>query len=140
MGCRRRPLRPSYRTSSSFLRYPGGQLAGLLDAKNTASPVRGDTAYRSRRNERLLAQHGFLSKVHVRRKPGFALSPTQAKANAARATVRSAVETVFAARKHSFGLIVRTVGLARASVKIGLANLTCNLRRLVWIESRGLPA
>jgi transposase, IS5 family len=47
---------------------------------------------------------------------------------------------VFAAQKHGFGLFVRTVGLARARVKIGLANLTYNLRRLVWIESRGVPA
>ena len=85
----------------------------MLDKANTASPVWGDTAYRSRRNERLLARNGFLSKVHVRRKPGFALSPSQAKANAARAKVRSAVETVFAAQKHGFGL--RTIGLARGA-------------------------
>jgi IS5 family transposase len=58
-----------------------------------------------------------------------------AEANAARPKVRSAVETVFAAQKYGFGLIVRTVGLARARVKIGLANLTYNMRRLVWIES-----
>jgi transposase, IS5 family len=32
--------------------YDGGQLASLLDKENTASPVWGDTAYRSRRNER----------------------------------------------------------------------------------------
>lgn len=120
--------------------YDGGQLASLLDKENTASPVWGDTAYRSRRNERHLARNGFLSKVHFRRKPGFALSPSQAKANAARAKVRSAVETVFAAQKHGFGLFVRTVGLARARVKIGLANLTYNMRRLVWIERRGVPA
>jgi transposase, IS5 family len=120
--------------------YDGGQLASLLDKENTASPVWGDTAYRSRRNERLIARHGFVSKVHFRRKPGCALSPRQAKANAARSKVRSAVETVFAAQKHGFGLIVRTIGVARASVKIGLANLTYNLRRLVWIETRGLPA
>jgi hypothetical protein len=30
------------------------------------------------------------------------------------------VETVFAAQKQGFGLVVRTIGLARASVKIGL--------------------
>src|SRR5829696_8023167 len=61
-------------------------------------------------------------------------------ANAARSKVRSAVETVFAAQKHRFGLFVRTIGLARATMKIGLANLTYNMRRLVWIEQPNPPA
>jgi IS5 family transposase len=51
--------------------------------------------------------------------------------------VRSAVETVFAAQKHRFGLIMRTIGLARARVKIGLANLTYNFGRFIWLEKRG---
>ena len=54
--------------------------------------------------------------------------------------MRSAVEAVFAAQKHRFGLFVRTIGLARATVKIGLANLTYNMRRLVWIEQCKAPA
>lgn len=120
--------------------YDGGQLASLLDKDNTASTVWADTAYRSKRNERHLARGGFFSKVHFRRKPGSDLTPTQMKANAARSKVRSAVETVFAAQKHRFGLFVRTIGLARATVKIGLANLTYNMRRLVWIEQREASA
>ena len=116
--------------------YDGAQLTGLLDKHNTASMVWADTAYRSRRNERHLARSGFVSKVHFRRRPGFDLTPSQAKANTARSKVRSAIETVFAAQKHRFGLIVRTIGLARATVKIGLANLAYNMRRLIWIETR----
>ena len=54
--------------------------------------------------------------------------------------MRSAVETVFAAQKHGFGLFVRTVGLARARVKIGLANLTYNFGRFIWLEKRREPA
>ena len=30
-------------------------------------------------------------------------------------------------------LVVRTIGLARAKVKIGLANLVYNMRRFVWL-------
>lgn len=33
-------------------------------------------------------------------------------------------------------LVVRTIGIARARVKIGLANLAYNIRRYVWL-SRG---
>jgi hypothetical protein len=31
------------------------------------------------------------------------------------------------------GLVVRTIGIARASVKIGLANLVYNMNRAVWL-------
>lgn len=44
-----------------------------------------------------------------------------ARGNATRARVRSRVEHVFAAQKCRLGLIVRTIGMARARVKIGLA-------------------
>lgn len=31
------------------------------------------------------------------------------------------------------GLVIRAIGLARAKVKIGLANLVYNMRRMVWL-------
>jgi hypothetical protein len=36
------------------------------------------------------------------------------------------VEHVFAVQKEQMGLFVRTIGLKRAKIKIGLANLTYN--------------
>jgi transposase, IS5 family len=56
------------------------------------------------------------------------------------ARVRSHVEHVFATEKHRMGLLIRTIGLVRATAKITLANLTYNMRRLVWIERRTVPA
>jgi IS5 family transposase len=41
--------------------------------------------------------------------------------------VRAAVEHVFARQKGPMGLYIRTIGLARARAKIGLANLVYNL-------------
>ena len=37
-------------------------------------------------------------------------------------------------------LVVRTIGIARAHVKIGLANLAFNVKRYVWLTSRAAPA
>ena len=74
--------------------------------------------------------------IHFRRKPGRDLTPPQRKANRARTAVRSAVETVFAAQKHGFRLVIRTIGISRATTKIGLANLAYNIRRFIWIEGR----
>jgi transposase, IS5 family len=68
------------------------------------------------------------------------LTAAQAKANAARSKVRSAIETVFAAQKHRFGLIGRTIGLARAKAKIGLSNIAYNFTRLTWLQTRAAAA
>jgi transposase, IS5 family len=37
-------------------------------------------------------------------------------------------------------LMIRTIGIARARVKIGLANLAYNLRRYLWLSSRTAAA
>ncbi len=62
------------------------------------------------------------------------------QANAAKSRVRSAVEHVFARQKGPMGLFVRTIGIARATTKIGLANLAYNMQRLVWLDRRVAPA
>jgi hypothetical protein len=36
-------------------------------------------------------------------------------------------------------LVVRTIGIARARIKIGMANLAYNFQRLVWLERRSAP-
>ncbi len=53
--------------------------------------------------------------------------------NGAKSKVRAAVEHVFARQKGPMALVVRTIGLARATVKIGLANLVYNMNRAVWL-------
>ena len=62
------------------------------------------------------------------------------RGNATRARVRSRVEHVFAAQKCRLGLVVRTVGMRRARVKIGLANLAYNFSRLAWLQAQTAPA
>jgi hypothetical protein len=61
------------------------------------------------------------------------------KANNAKAKIRSRVEHVFAEQKARMGLFVRTVGIARAKTKIGMAILAYNIRRLAWL-TRGAAA
>ncbi len=56
------------------------------------------------------------------------------QANRARSSVRSAIEHVFAEQKTRMRLFVRTIGLARATVKIGMVNMAYNMKRLVWLE------
>jgi transposase, IS5 family len=114
--------------------HAGTHLADLLDPGNTASAVWADSGYRSRKNEDLLRQRMLVSQVH-RKKPVHRPMPARvARANARKSAVGAHIEHIFAERKHRMGLFVRTIGLARATTKIGLANLVTNLHRLVWLE------
>ena len=58
------------------------------------------------------------------------------KPNARKSAVRSSVEHVFDYQKGPMGLLIRTIGMARARVKIGLANLAYNMRRYIWLSGR----
>ena len=48
--------------------------------------------------------------------------------------LRSRIEHVFAEQKDRMSLFVRTIGITRARIKIGLANLVYNIKRLIWLE------
>lgn len=118
-------------------RHDGRMLRrGLLDKTNTGATVWADSAYRSRANEMFMEKHGFRSQVHHRKPRGRPMAPHIRRGNAGRSKVRAAVEHVFAQQKGPMGLFIRTVGIARAKTKIGLANLTYNIRRLVWLDRR----
>ena len=113
---------------------------GLLDKTNTAGSVWADTAYRSQANEAFMAEHGFVSRVHRRKPTGRPMPARTARANGAKSRVRARIEHVFAEQKSRMGLFIRTVGLARARTKIGLANLVYNLKRLIVLERKGASA
>ena len=127
-------------TVTSAAAHDGARLAALLDRENTASDVWGDTGYRSKTNEAHLADHGFVSRIHRKKPMGKPMPDATRRANARRSRVRSAVEHVFAHEKGLMGLCVRTIGLARAHVKIGLVNLAYNMKRFVWLDGRRAPA
>jgi len=115
--------------------YEGARLReGLLDPTNTSKAVWADSAYRSAANEAFLDKHGFVSKIHRKKPKGRPMPETTRRANNAKSKVRSRVEHVFAQQKARMGLFVRTIGIARAKTKIGIANLAYNIRRLVWLN------
>ena len=120
--------------------HDGARLPDVVSKNNTGSGVWADTAYRSKKNEAFLAKGMFTSHIHQKKPPRRPMPKRIARANAKRSAVRSAVEHVFAGQKHRMGLIVRTIGIVRARLKIGMANLAYNFQRLAWLEGRTAPA
>lgn len=116
--------------------HDGAQLGTVLDPANTASSVWADTAYRSGANIDLLERRGLKPEFQRAKPRGKPMPRHIARGNARRARIRSRVEHVFAAQKRRFDLVIRTVGKARATAKLALANLAYNFTRLAWLQTR----
>ena len=121
---------------SDASRYDGYELENLLDGDNTASAIYADSAYGSKVNRQMLERRGLKAEIHTRKPKGKAMSERASKANGRRSKIRAFVEHPFAHLKSIMGLFVRTIGIDRATTKIGLANLTYNFRRYIFHERR----
>ncbi len=96
----------------------------LLNKDNTSSEVYADSAYRSAETERKLKARGFRSRIHKRGRRNRPLSEAEAEANYRKSKVRARIEHVFGAQENApGGRLVRTIGIVRAKIKIGLQNL-----------------
>ena len=117
-------------------RAEGGLLETLLDKQNTSYKVWGDTAYRTITNEKFLECEGFVCQIHRKKPKNKPMSLAMRRANGKKSKIRACVEHVFAVQKERMKLFIRTIGLSRTKIKIGFANLTYNLQRLVFWEKR----
>ncbi|MDZ7841500.1 MAG: IS5 family transposase [Gammaproteobacteria bacterium] len=109
----------------------------VLDEANTGAGVWADSAYRSADTEQWLNAGDFHSQIHHKGKRGHALSEAKQRVNKTRSKVRALVEHVFGFQENSMGgKYIRTIGMARARTKIGLMNLTYNMKRYIHLQAR----
>ena len=107
----------------------------ILDTDNTASEVWADSAYRSAEIEAMLIQKGLTSRIHRKGRRNKPLSKREEQGNKTRSKVRVRVEHIFGSQSNDMGgTLVRSIGIVRAKARIGLKNLTYNMRRLVQLE------
>ena len=93
--------------------------------------VWADSAYRSEEQEQSLKDSKHTSQINERTYRGKLLSESQEISNKAKSRVRVRVEHVFGHMENSIGgIIVRTIGIARAKVGVTLMNLAYNLSRI----------
>lgn len=109
----------------------------VLDADNEGDQVWADSAYRSVALEGLLAVLNFISHIHERAYRNRPLSEEQKNANRERSKTRAKVEHGFGAWVMQMsGKLVRSIGLERVKVQLGLKNLTYNFVRFVFLQTR----
>lgn len=101
----------------------------LLDKNNSGKAVWADSAYRSEEIEDALKE-SYRSQIHHKGYRGHPLSEAKQRVNKKRSRTRARVEHVFGFQATSMGgKLIRCVGLARASHKIGMRNLVYNMCR-----------
>lgn len=101
-----------------------------VNTKNHKRPIYADSAYRSKEKEAMLAVSNIASQICEKGVRNHPLTERQKASNKEKSKVRARVEHVFGAQAQMGGHIVRTIGLQRAEVKIGMMNLVYNMVRL----------
>lgn len=110
-----------------------------------------DSAYRSKEQEERLQANEIESRICEKGTRGTPLTEEQRASNRQKSKTRTRVEHVFGAQAQMGGHVVRTIGIARARVKIAMMNLAYNMRRFVLLcrgesrawrgdDGRGAPA
>ena len=110
----------------------------VLEPSEANPEVYADSAYRSEETEKKLEKNKYTSHVHERAYRNKPLTESQKGANRIRSRTRARVEHVFGIQFQIAGnLVLRTIGLSRARVKIGLRNLSYNLQRFSYLKTSG---
>ena len=122
--------------ASDAAAYAGGGCARACSTRPTRQVGLGRHGYRSK-NEKLHRQQGFASHVHRKKPKGKPMPEAVRRANNTKSKVRARVEHVFAEQKDRMHLFISTIGIARATIKIGMTNLVYNIKRLIFLTTAG---
>lgn len=106
----------------------------LVDPTQPGEGMYADAAYRSSDFDQALRQQGIKSRVIFKRQKEQELTRYQTRENKKRSKVRARVEHVFGSMQNELGgKAIRTIGMPRATIQIGLKNLLYNMHRFTYL-------
>ena len=86
-----------------------------------------------------MEQNGFTSCAHRKKLKGQSMPESIKRGNQTKSKIRSRIEHIFAEQKDRMNLFIRTIGIQRATTKIGIANIFYNIKRYTWLETKAAP-
>lgn len=105
-------------------------LDDLLEKEDAGQDFFGDSAYTGKEQEKVIEKYEMNNKTNEKGYRNKPLTEEQKANNREKSKTRARVEHVFGFMEQSMnGLVVKSVGIARATGIIGLINLTYNLFR-----------
>ena len=106
----------------------------IIDKRNTDTRLYADSAYSSEEIEKKLCIRGLESRINHKGYRNHPLSNTKININRRQSKIRARIEHVFGFQHNSMaGGFIRTIGVIRASTKIGLMNIVYNFRRYSYL-------
>ena len=119
-------------TSASV--HDSQELDDLLDEKDKGKELYADSAYVGQ--EEILLKNEVINRIHEKGYKSRPLTDEQKASNKVKSKTRVRVEHVFGFIENSMnGSLIKTIGIKRAKVNIGMMNLTYNLFRYVFLSS-----
>ncbi len=107
----------------------------LLDRQDEGQNLYADSAYTGAKQEIIYKDKKVNPKIIEKGYKNKPLTEEQKKSNKEKSKIRVRVEHIFGFVENSMkGSLVRTIGIARAKVKVGLINLTYNLFRCFQLK------
>jgi len=118
-------------TSASV--HDSQKLDDLLDEKDKGKELYADSAYVGQ--EEILLKNEVVNRIHEKGYKNRPLTDEQKSSNKEKSKTRARVEHVFGFIENSMnGSSIKTIGIERAKVNIGLMNLTYNLFRYMFLS------
>ena len=112
------------------------KLKDLISKRDKGQTLYGDSAYRGEEQEKIIKKAKMKSRIHLKGYRGNPLNEQEQKTNSSRSRIRVRVEHVFGHMKKCMsGFEIRTIGMQRAEVQIGLKNLAYNIMRSSYLMS-----
>jgi IS5 family transposase len=119
-----------YRVTSAEV-HDSQELKNLIEKKKDRR-LYGDSAYTGEEVQKCIPKK-TLNRIHEKGYRNRPLTETQKRGNTAKSRIRARVEHVFGRMNHYGGIFIRSIGIARAEIQIGLLNLTYNLTRYAYL-------
>ena len=110
-------------------------LEKLLDEKDKGQTLHGDSAYSGEDQEATVCKVKMINKIHEKGCKNRALTEEQKANNRIKSSTRARVEHIFGFIENTMkGTYIRTIGIARAKVNIGITNLVYNICRAIQLK------
>jgi IS5 family transposase len=110
-------------------------LEALLSEEDKGQPLYADSAYASEEIEEMVKKVEMPNQIHEKGYRNNPLTETQKESNRIKSKIRARVEHIFGFIETTMkGTMIRTIGMARAKMNIGLTNLIYNICRAVQLK------
>jgi IS5 family transposase len=116
-------------TSASV--HDSRELKNLIDLKKD-KVIYGDSAYCGKEVQKCIPGH-IKNRIHEKGYRNRPLTKKQERNNTSKSKIRARVEHPFAVMQQFCGKTIRTIGIIRVEIQIGLMNLAYNMKRYTYL-------